>query len=398
VVSFENNLGSATTRLEGFTITNGSGTFDVNANILCGGGIYMKSSAPTIQNCIVINNQAGFGGGIYMRENSTAILSNNTISNNSARAGGGLCVVDSDPNISKNLFISNSASAGNGGAMTINHSLSSVIQGNVIALNTASVSGGGISTAGSSLELSKNSIALNQSQHGGGIYLSDGSSAILSDSIFWSNSASQGKNIWVGSGYWGAASTLEIKYCALSNGWSSTYLDPTSGNSINDLGGNIDGDPMFLNPFAGQDYSRNNFELQHGSPCIDSGDPSSQADADGSPSDMGAVFYDHNAVRPTLSVSALVANQTATIHLSNCTANSPTYLAWSMSSSGPTNTSYGQAYVGSPYQVMALGCDSSGGAILNQYVPPQLAGRSIWFHGLDVGSGVLLNPVAMTIM
>jgi len=69
-----------------------------------------------------------------------------------------------------------------------------------------------------------------------------------------------------------------------------------------------------------------------------------------------------------------------------------------MTSRGPINTPYGQAYVGAPYQVKVLGSDSSGGTIIYQDVPSQLSGQSIWFHGLDIGSGTLLNPVAMTIL
>jgi len=399
VVSFENNLGWGTTRLEGFTITNGSGTFDVNANILCGGGIYMKASAPLIQECIIKNNQSGFGGGVYMRDDSAAILSSNTISNNSARAGGGLCIIESETRILNNLILNNSAYAGNGGAMTINDSFSTVIQGNIIAFNTASGSGGGIASIRSLLWISKNSIAFNTAQLGGGIHLSDGSMGVLFDSILWVNVASQGDNLWIGGGFWGtSASMLEISFCALSDGWSSTYLDPYIGNTLFDVAGNIDDDPMFLNPLAGQDYSWNNFELQSGSPCIDSGHPTSQADADGSPSDMGAVYYDHNTIRPTLSVSSLIAGQTAVVQLSNCTPNRTVFLAWSMTSRGPINTPYGKAYVGAPYQVKALGSDSSGGAIIYQDVPSQLSGQSIWFHGLDIGSGTLLNPVAVTIL
>jgi hypothetical protein len=51
--------------------------------------------------------------------------------------------------------------------------------------------------------------------------------------------------------------------------------------------GNLKGDPLFVSPSTG------NFELQPNSPCIDSGDPESEPDPDGSRADMGA-YYTHS--------------------------------------------------------------------------------------------------------
>lgn len=45
-------------------------------------------------------------------------------------------------------------------------------------------------------------------------------------------------------------------------------------------------DPLFV------DASANDFHLQQDSPCIDAGDPSSPADADGTRNDMGALYFD----------------------------------------------------------------------------------------------------------
>ena len=57
----------------------------------------------------------------------------------------------------------------------------------------------------------------------------------------------------------------------------------TSGNILIIGNSNIDADPLFNNVSSG-DYS-----LQAGSPCIDTGNPSSEYnDTDGSRNDMGA--------------------------------------------------------------------------------------------------------------
>ncbi len=49
--------------------------------------------------------------------------------------------------------------------------------------------------------------------------------------------------------------------------------------------GNINDSPMFSNATA------DNYNLLYGSPCIDSGDPSSPSDPDGTRADMGALYF-----------------------------------------------------------------------------------------------------------
>jgi hypothetical protein len=60
--------------------------------------------------------------------------------------------------------------------------------------------------------------------------------------------------------------------------------------------GNITGNPLFVN---GPAYD---FNLQAGSPCIDTGDPASPLDPDSTRADMGALYYDHLAP-PVLDVT-----------------------------------------------------------------------------------------------
>ncbi len=67
------------------------------------------------------------------------------------------------------------------------------------------------------------------------------------------------------------------------------------GNIENQFGinGNISADPLFLDTLA------LDFHLQQGSPCIDSGNPESPPDPDGTRSDMGALYFNQVGIGET---------------------------------------------------------------------------------------------------
>ena len=78
--------------------------------------------------------------------------------------------------------------------------------------------------------------------------------------------------------------------------------------------GNVLGDPLFLNTDLG------NFALQTGSPAIDSGDPSSAHDPDGTRADMGAEFFDWRAGHAVISeifYHPVVVGQAEYVELTN---------------------------------------------------------------------------------
>jgi len=99
VVSFRNDE-TRDAILNGFTITNGSGTYWHTPRQ--GGGLFILESSPSIKNCIIRNNQvADFwssGGGIYLYDRATPYFSNIIIKNNFACGmGGGILSVASTP-------------------------------------------------------------------------------------------------------------------------------------------------------------------------------------------------------------------------------------------------------------------------------------------------------------
>ncbi|MCH2111234.1 MAG: hypothetical protein MK213_00115 [Planctomycetes bacterium] len=100
---------------------------------------------------------------------------------------------------------------------------------------------------------------------------------------------------------------------------------------------------------------------------------------------------------PTLSVSNLVAGQTATVDIVNCTTNGLVYLAYSLVGGGPINSAFGTAYVSPPFQLLPLVASPAGVATMSAAVPPQASGANIWIHAADVSLAVLTNPLAEVI-
>jgi hypothetical protein len=107
----------------------------------------------------------------------------------------------------------------------------------------------------------------------------------VSNSVGYANLSSDGivsNDIIFGSSntvYIDETSTIQVSYSDIQGGWEGT--------------GNIDTDPLFVAPDSGD------FHLQENSPCIDTGDPNSSYDPDGTIADMGAYYYHQESGVPT---------------------------------------------------------------------------------------------------
>ena len=261
VVSFDNSENSSAI-LCGFTITNGS-------NYNYGGGIFCSYSSPILQNLTIISNSAEEGGGICCVHSSPS-LQNVTISGNTAYeslglgSGGGICCYSSSPNLESVTITGNSAEGMGGGIFSNN---SSPNLENVTITGNSADFGGGIFCYSSSPNLENVTITSNSAGYGGSIFC-DSSSPSLINSILWNDSPQE---IYIFSG------SVTVTYSDIEDGWAGT--------------GNIDSDPLFVNPAIGD------YHLQSTSPCIDAGDPASPLDPDGTIADMGA-FYFHQTIAP----------------------------------------------------------------------------------------------------
>ncbi len=287
--------GTATTRVDGFTIMNGLGDY--------GGGVRAVESSPTITNNSITGNCAHEGGVVYLQDSSATLANNRIVSN-----GGGSCLswrtdgvyLDScsatikgntiagnrgsglrlwhssasitDNRITGNRFgglllghsaatVTNNVVVGNGGGMHLEY-CSPTIANNTITGNGSS----GISLESSSPTITNNTIARND---GSGLHL-ESSSPIIANTIVAFNASGIDQ---VGE----EPGTPTLRYnCVYGNRKHdfSGLADPTGIN------GNISADPLL------GDSRYGNVHIQPHSPCVDAGkngDLFGEFDMDGEP-------------------------------------------------------------------------------------------------------------------
>jgi len=220
--------------IEGFTVTNGSGTEGMWANMFLGGGIYCKSASPTIRNISLAANSATAGGGIYCGNGSPRIVAAR-ISGNLAFKGAGLyCTDHSSPEVSNSLIVDNEAYAHGGGICCWDNS---------------------------SPEVTNSTIASNRAGEGGGIYCVVSSSPTVANSILWNNKGPEGPEIWIGLN--AHPSSLSISYSAVEGGVDMAFVDSACTLDWGD--GMIVSDPIFVNLDDGD------FHITWNSPCRNAG-------------------------------------------------------------------------------------------------------------------------------
>ena len=278
--------------IDGFTIRNGTGTWDAVTGGVTGGGIYCLGSSYMISNCDIVENQARTGGGIYTRDTFSATIADCRISGNISEHNGAGVVFGNDRHITiKDCLVSENSSGHDGGGIWCNAAPGTISNCRITGNSTAS-DGAGITVASDSTPTILNCIvdgntgngygggmyslisptivqnctfSDNEARHGGGICYSRASNALVVNSILWANHASTGHSEI----YHYGSSYAEVSYSDVQGGW------PGEGNFVSE--------PMF--------YGSGDYHLMAASPCIDSGtDAGVYTDIDGDIRPLGNGF------------------------------------------------------------------------------------------------------------
>lgn len=356
VVTIKDNAGPGT-RLDGFTVTGGTG--------IHGAGIRVTLSAPVIANNRIVGNETdGAGAGVSIwgpqivspsLARQADLVGNLFLENRAIHDegdGGGLAVIGASPRIAFNVFLRNEATR-NGGAICCWRSSSPLIANNVIRANSASVppdpltdfgtlslGGGAIFASASDLDgrpipdavsaplIVANLIAANAADRGGGLCLVDSIRTDLGvarvrhntivansgDGVFWSHRVVVLENNVVALNTSGLA-VFSTLYTGHTNRFNCVHGNHLQGRRQDYLGlpdltgadGNLSLAPRFANPSIGD------FHLQPDSPCLNAAGPfealTDERDFEGDPRlgdghpDIGADESDlqfHDAPTPVI--------------------------------------------------------------------------------------------------
>lgn len=184
-------------RLEGFTITGGTGYLVRRSSVLgneatAGGGVYIGSGcSPVVKDNVVAGNSADFGGGIYVWSNSRALLADNRVRQNRALLGGGLRVAWDFTRHERESAPGRGAVGGD----------RVVISGCHIVGNRAQIGGGISISRGGKARVSGCSVLRNIARwDGGGIAVWDSSQPDIEDNEILENVAGDGSDYGFGGG------------------------------------------------------------------------------------------------------------------------------------------------------------------------------------------------------
>jgi hypothetical protein len=182
----------------------------LNGNTICGNkgrGLSLQASGATLNDNTVAVNR---GHGLYSDE-SVVMLSRNAVNENSGR---GLYLV-----VSNAMLNDNAVTANRGGGIYLSQS-PSVLKGNTIAFNTAD-DGGGLRLAWSNAIICQNTIISNTaSQYGGGLYMWQSSDVLCSNVVADNQANNQGSGLYVA----GSSPRLWHTTLARNSGSSGIYV------------------------------------------------------------------------------------------------------------------------------------------------------------------------------
>ncbi len=240
---------------DGFTIRNG--------NIGSGAGAYLNNYV-TLNNCIIINNEASmYGGGVYINSTggtSHVTLYNCRIMDNSASMGGGVC--DRIGADYTNCRISNNVATTKGGGIYLYNNTEPTLKNCIISNNTAN-NAGGMYARGQFTAYNCDFVMNLATESIGGIYHENSHNKYY-NCIVWGNVANGMPNQFAG-----LSDFDHCAVCGIVNG-SDNYNIPNE-NSGQEPGVFV----RFNHPAAGAGASHHNedWSLKPRSICLNAGKP-----------------------------------------------------------------------------------------------------------------------------
>ena len=188
-------------------------------------------------------------------ESEAAVLNGFQIRNGSSQEGGGIYCFHSSPTIAYCAVYGNEAESGGGGVFCYEGSP---------ALRNCTISNNSVD------------------EGGGGLFCWSNASPVLINTIIWDNTSPQ---IYFGEDR--DYNSIRISYSDVEGGEDG--IETNNNAWVNWRDGNIDSDPLFV------DAEGDNYHLTEDSPCMNTGDPESLRDPDGTRADMGAFFCFDNS-------------------------------------------------------------------------------------------------------
>ncbi len=218
-----------------------------------GGAIYCSGASPTIENCLISDNQAlmgngfGQGGGISLDGHCSPTFTECTIRDNTAVQGAGLDAWGHCEPILERCLISGNQVSFAGGGFEMVQSSSLTLTNCVVRDNQAKKGAGQALWPTSSATITSCTIAGNTaSQIGGGIQCIGNAGLTIRNGIVWANEPD------------GIDGSAVASHSNIQGGCAGVS--------------NVTASPLFAQPAQGD------YRLLEGSPCLDSGDlPSSPA-------------------------------------------------------------------------------------------------------------------------
>lgn len=265
-----------------------------------GGGLYNCNGVITVSDCIFRNNYCEVdGGAIYFEDCNPVVTDNRFYSNRAGANGGGVAFYNSDGEFARNIVTDNRAIRYSGGGLFLSYSSSPLVANNEFSGNSSyhqwgsgvyldnnsnpdilynlicdNDQGGVFLGASCRVNVFQNNTVVNNRGRCG-ILLYSGCLLNAVNCIIYGNSTA---STWI------IGSTLTADYSDIEN----LEDDVRVGDGV------IDEDPLFINPDIGD------YHLQEDSPCINTGDPESERDPDGTRADMGCFYYSHEILERTL--------------------------------------------------------------------------------------------------